>query len=281
MRNALDAVFESRSRPRLMAHVVAGYPDLNASEELVALMAASGADLVEIQIPFSDPLADGPTITRANHEALRKGVRPADCFRLVERLRSRVSLPLILMTYANIPYQMGMGRFAEEAAGCGASGAIVPDLPFDEVEGRRSRRLTVEGVHLIPVLSPGMSERRLEPILAKAGGLLYITLRVGITGVFGRAQLGGADFIDRVRKETDLPIAAGFGVSSAAEVSSLGNKVDAVVIGSRVLDIYNSLGPEGVAAFLRECRAACEASFRSGPGAGEPDPSKSTPLKRS
>jgi len=257
VRNDIDAVFDRRDRLKLMTHVVAGFPDLETSARLVELMAAGGADLVEIQIPFSDPLADGPTIMRANLHALRGGIRPEDCFRMVERLKSRVSLPLILMTYANIPFQMGMARFAERAAGCGASGALIPDLPFDEPEGSIGDRFSVEGVHLIPVLSPGMNGRRLGRILTSAQGMLYLTLKIGTTGALGRTQSRGLKFIARVRNETHLPVAAGFGVSSPGQVSALRGRADAVVIGSHILDLFNASGFGGVASFLWECRESC------------------------
>lgn len=254
MRNEIDALFDSRSHLKLMTHVVGGYPDVETSLKLVELMAASGADLVEIQIPFSDPLADGPTIMKANHAALRGGVRPEDCFDMVEKLRSSVSLPLILMTYANIPFQMGIARFAEKTADCGATGVIIPDLPFDEAEGTGCFRFPLQGVHLIPVLSPGMSERRLRGILETAQGLIYLTLRIGTTGALGRTETAGLDFIERVRNETGLPLAAGFGVSSSEQVVSLRGKADAVVVGSHMLDLFNAKGFEGVASFLLECR---------------------------
>jgi tryptophan synthase alpha chain len=240
-----------------MTHVVAGYPDLETSAKLVERMAASGADLVEIQIPFSDPLADGPTITRANHDALRGGIRPEDCFRLVERLKPKVNLPLILMTYANIPFRMGIVQFVLKAADCGASGAIIPDLPFDEQEGGEGDRFAVEGLHLVPVLSPGMGESRLRRILETAQGMAYLTLKVGTTGALERTQSRGLEFIARVRSKTRLPLAAGFGISSAGQISALRDRADAVVIGSHVLDIFNASGLEGVSIFLGECRESC------------------------
>ena len=148
---------------KLMTHVVAGYPDMETTERLVEVMVANGADLVEIQVPFSDPLADGPTILAAGQAALDSGVTPGDCFRLVERLKKKVDVPLLMMTYGNIPYRMGMDVFVRRCCESGVSGLIVPDLPFDEgsfyVETAKKY-----GVYPIPVVSPGMQEDRLRGV---------------------------------------------------------------------------------------------------------------------
>jgi tryptophan synthase alpha chain len=254
MRNDIDAVFKKKKGLKLMTHVVAGYPDLRTSMELVALMAEKGADLIEIQIPFSDPLADGPTIVRANHRALRNGIRPKDCFEMVRTLKGEVPVPLILMTYANIPFRMGIDRFAANAAEAGASGVILPDLPFGEKESRELAHFKRLRIHLIPVLSPGMEDRRLQSILKRASGLLYLTLRVGTTGAVTDFDRAGLDFIQHVRKKTELPLAAGFGISSSEQLRILQDKVDAAVIGSHLINVFDAKGLGGVEAFLDECR---------------------------
>jgi len=254
MQNEIDAVFNKKNGLKLMTHVVAGYPDLRTSLKLVALMAGKGADLIEIQIPFSDPLADGPTIVRANHRALRNGIRPKDCFEMVRTLKDEVPVPLILMTYANIPFQMGIDRFAASAAEAGAGGVILPDLPFDEKESREFAHFKRAGIHLIPVLSPGMDDRRLQNILKKASGLLYLTLRVGTTGAVTHFDRAGLDFLHCVRKRTGLPLAAGFGISSSEQLKILQDRVDAAVIGSHLINVFDAQGLKGVGAFLDECR---------------------------
>ncbi len=193
-----------------MTHVVAGYPDLETSRAIAERMIAQSADFVEVQIPFSDPLADGPTIMKANARALENGVRPDDCFGMIARIKRTIPVPLILMTYANIPFRMGWERFAEKTEESGVSGAIIPDLPFDEREGLKAGPiLRRRGIHLIPVLSSGMTDHRLRAIADQASGFLYLTLRVGTTGAVKRLDPDGLDFIARVRRQTALPLAAG------------------------------------------------------------------------
>jgi tryptophan synthase alpha chain len=238
-----------------MTHVVAGYPDLETSRTIAELLAANGADFIEIQIPFSDPLADGPTIMKANARALENGVRPEDCFEMIARLKQTIPIPLILMTYANIPFQMGWKQFAGKTGESGASGAIIPDLPFDEREGLKAwPLLSRRGIHPIPVLSSGMTDQRLQAITDQVSGFLYLTLRVGTTGAVKHLDLDGLDFIARVRRRTALPLAAGFGISTAEQVAALKDKVDIAVIGSRLIDVFDAAGLEGLEKFLQTCQ---------------------------
>ncbi len=254
MANLIDRVFTGQQRLRLMTHVVAGYPDLEMSERLVVEMARSGVDLVEIQIPFTDPLADGPTIVKANQAALDNGVMPDDCFRLARRLRERVDIPLLFMTYANIPFSIGWEEFIRRSVDAGISGLIVPDLPFDE--GVEFSRLCREyDCYLIPVVSPGMSDARLAGVLESVRGFVYATLRVGITGARKEIDDAGLNFLQRLKQFTTLPIAAGFGISSAGMLSPLEGRIEAAVIGSHVLNLLNTRGLEAVSQFIRSCKA--------------------------
>ena len=260
MRNDIEAAFSRRQKPLLMTHVVAGYPDLDRSRETVGVMVENGAGLVEIQIPFTDPLADGPTITAATRDTLKNGVRPKDCLAMVRQLKKRISTPILVMTYGNISYRMGLERFAAACAEAGAAGAIIPDLAFDEVAEDLPGLFRRRGLAWIPVLSPGMGKERIRRVLNAASGFAYITLRVGITGAKSRLARTGVEFIDIVRGVTNLPLAAGFGVSRPEHVRLLRNKVDAVVIGSRLLHLYNIGGLKGVASFLRLCRRELDSS---------------------
>jgi len=254
MTNEIAARFRNRERLLLMTHVVAGYPDPATSRTIVETMAGSGADLIEIQIPFSDPLADGPTITAANRIALENGMRPRDCFAMVRDLSARLSTPLLIMTYVNIPFQMGLERFAAACAEAGAAGAIIPDLPRDEIDQDLPALLSEHGLAHVPVLSPGMRPDRIRTVLEGASGFVYVTLRTGVTGALSEIGGRGLDFLDVVRKATALPIAAGFGISSPEHIRLLEGKADAVVVGSRVIDLFNREGLDGVRAFLEGCR---------------------------
>jgi tryptophan synthase alpha chain len=252
--NPIDRVFgnDNSKALKLMTHVVAGYPDMETTEELIRVMAVSGVDLIEIQIPFSDPLADGPTILTANQAALDNGVTPGDCFGLVERLTHQVDVPLLFMTYANIPFTMGMEHFIERSRISGVSGLIIPDLPFDENPDYVQTALA-HRCYPIPVVSPGTSAERLSHIVAVAEGFIYTTLRVGITGARKEIDERGLGFLETLRAETSLPIAAGFGISSPEMLRQLAGRADAAVIGSHVINLLNTHGIEGVKTFLDGC----------------------------
>jgi tryptophan synthase alpha chain len=250
----IDRIAEALQKKKglkIMTHVVAGFPDLQTSLDIVEAMAAGGADLIEVQLPFSDPAADGPAITKANHRALEKGVRTEDGFTMINRLGKILGVPLLLMTYANIAFRMGWQRFAVRVAGAGAAGMIIPDLPFDTQEGREAvAELSRRSVPLIPVLSPGMSELRLKEALRRASGFAYLTLRVGTTGTVGPTDPNGLAFITRVREATTLPLAAGFGISSPEQVEALQGLADIAVIGSHLIRIYETEGLAGIKGFL-------------------------------
>jgi tryptophan synthase alpha chain len=221
-----------------MTHLVAGYPNLKTSEELLLAMAENGADLIEVQIPFSEPLGDGPTILTASHRALANGVHPIDCIEMVARLQSQISLPLLFMTYANIPWQMGMEHFMSASAAAGVSGLIIPDLPFDEDDGGYLKLSRAHGLYPIQLVSFGMDPLRRQQVLQQAGGFVYLTLRVGVTGAGSKIAESGLALISEVKKLTSLPLAAGFGISSVAQVQ----------------EVANQGGIPAVIQFLRDCR---------------------------
>lgn len=255
MTNPIDSVFAEPSGSRLMTHVVAGYPDLQTSQRLITLMAGAGADMVEIQFPFSDPLADGATIMAANQAALEGGITPAACFAMAAALKRTLKTPLLLMTYANIPFQMGWRRFISKAVEAGFSGLIIPDLPFDEEEVPYLSMAKQHGLYIVQVISPGIAISRLKEISRIAEGLIYVTLRVGITGAVKEIDPRGVEFIETVRRYTSLPLAAGFGISSPLQVMLLREGVEAVVIGSHVINLYNRRGERAVKEFIRLCKA--------------------------
>lgn len=255
MTNPIDKVFADRKALKLMTHVVAGYPDLETTETLIRVMAESGADLVEMQIPFSDPLADGPTIATANQAALDNGITPEHCFRLAEKLKSSVDIPLLIMTYANIPFSMGIEQFVKRCSESGISGMIVPDLPFDQSPWYLEAAEKY-GCFPILVVSPGMSSERLAEIVQQARGFIYTTLRVGITGARKTIHESGLRFLETLRACTSLPIAAGFGISSAEMVNQLQGRADGAVIGSYIIEILNKQGIDEVGQFIRSCKAA-------------------------
>jgi tryptophan synthase alpha chain len=258
MGNRIDEAFSRKKKLKIMTHVLAGYPDRETSKRLVLAMARAGADMIEIQIPFSDPIADGPTIMAANQKSLENGMTPNSCLAMVRELKNDVRIPLLFMSYTNIAYHMGMEKFISASAECGASGLIIPDLPFDERNFNYLSLVKKYNIHGIQVLSAGMTASRLRKILKIAEGFLYITLRVGITGVRRAIGQGSFSFINRVKSQTRIPVAAGFGISSADHMRELRGRVEMAVIGSHLIELFNSGGIESVQEFIEECNRAIE-----------------------
>ncbi len=253
MENRIDKALKDAKGIQLMTHVVAGYPSLEANEELIRLMARRGVRLIEIQIPFTDPLADGPTIMRANQAALDSGVTPEHCFELCEKLSRELDVAFMFMTYANIPFAMGMERFLDLAAASGASGVILPDLPWDEADGDYAEMARARGLHPVMVISPDTDGPRLDAVLKRASGLVYTTLKVGITGAGASMDQSGVDYVRNLKTKAGLPIAAGFGISRPEHVRMLNGLADAAVIGSHIINLMDAGGLAAVDEFLAAC----------------------------
>ena len=264
MANKIDEVFGKNEELKIMTHVVAGYPDLETSGQLIKVMAESGADLVEIQIPFSDPLADGATIMEATQHALNAGITPEHCFELAHTLKDTVDIPLLFMSYANIPYKYGVEQFIIKSKEAGIQGLIVPDLPIDEENENYFSIIKNYDVHPILVVSPDMNEDRLASVAKHGSGFIYSTLKVGITGAMNAMKQEGLFFLDVLRKHTPLPIAAGFGISKPEHVAHLRGNADAAVIGSRVITLFNEEGLDGVRDLILQCKDASTALGANG-----------------
>lgn len=230
-------------RVALMPFMTAGYPTLAESERLLLAMVRGGADILEIGVPFSDPLADGATVQRTSQVAIANGTRLADCFAMVARLREQgVMVPLVLMGYYNPILQFGVERFAATAAEVGVDGAIVPDLPAeesDELLGACRRH----GRDLVYMLAPTSTDDRIDEVAQRASGFIYCVSLTGVTGA--RQQLPDLDgYLARVRSRTNLPLAIGFGVSTAEHVREVGRVADGAVFASALLDAIDRAGPE-------------------------------------
>ncbi len=254
MENNIDLVLRDATRIQLMTHVVGGYPNLEVNADLIRLMARRGVKLVEIQIPFTDPLADGPTIMRANQAALDAGITPAHCFELCTALSKELpEVAFMFMTYANIPFAMGQDAFMAKARQSGASGLILPDLSWDETDGDYAGAAREHGLHPVMVISPDTEGPRLDAILSRGSGLLYTTLKVGITGAGASLDQTGVDYVRNLKKKAGLPIAAGFGISSPEHVRMLDGLADVAVIGSHIINLMDSAGLGAVDEFLAAC----------------------------
>ena len=245
------------SRVSLMTHIVAGYPSLEASENLIMTMAKAGVSFIEIQIPFSDPVADGATIMQANQQALLQGITPEDCFRLMGRLTTKVDTPLLFMTYYNIVFRYGVEAFCKKAKQAGAYGLIVPDIPYHEEKNDHFLRACRKNkLHAIQVISPITPERRLKHIARIAGGFVYCVSRTGITGESKQLNPQLQAYIRRIRQYVSLPLALGFGISNRQQVMAANEAVDIVVIGSKIINIINNSGDgeylKNVSSFLKK-----------------------------
>jgi tryptophan synthase alpha chain len=246
-------------RAALMPYMMAGFPDQESSLAVAASYAENGADLIELGIPFSDPLADGPTIHAAATTALAAGATVESALEVCESVSGRV--PVVLMVYANmILAKGGPDEFARRAAAAGAAGAIVPDLPLGE--GARAREAFADaGLDLVPLLAPTTSAERRAEICADARGFVYVVSTLGTTGERDRLPGGLADLIAAAKADAEVPVAVGFGIGTPAQAATVGEQADGVIIGSRLVRAAAEAGSaeaaaEAVGAFLRETRVA-------------------------
>lgn len=239
----IRAAFADAGRPLFMPYVMGGFPDLEASARHAAALAPH-ADLIELGIPFSDPLADGPTIQAAGQRALRAGARPEAVLEVAEGLRG--GPPVVLMTYVNILLAAGPRAFLERAARAGVAGLIVPDLPIDEGEEVRAHARRA-GVAMVPLAAPTTTGERLRAIGRCADGFVYCVSATGVTG--GEVAVGDElrGFLARARRAIDAPLAVGFGVRTPEHVAAIGEIADGVIVASELIRLIEA-APDGAAA---------------------------------
>jgi tryptophan synthase alpha chain len=236
-------------RAALMPYLMGGYPSLDDSASAGLAAAASGADLIELGVPFSDPLADGPVIHAAATEALADGATPHGVLRVCERVAAAV--PVVLMVYVNVVLAAGPETFALRAAAAGASGLIVPDLPHDEADEVRAA-CDAEGLALVPLVAPTTTPERVGEIGASARGFVYTVSLTGITGERDSLAPAIEATVGRVRAASTVPVAVGFGISTPDQAAAVGELADGVVIGSRVVRAAGEAGPSGVGDLIAE-----------------------------
>lgn len=271
-RNRIDARFaalRARGGKGLIPFITAGDPDLETTRRAVLAMAAAGADLVEIGLPYSDPVADGPVIQRASERSLRGGFRLAHGMELVRRLRRDLAaagaggpdLPLLFMTYYNPVLQYGLDRFAADAAGAGADGLLVPDLPLEE-SGPLEAVCRAHGLRLIPFLAPTSTDDRIARVAASDPAFIYCVSLMGVTGARERLSDRLAGMVARIRPRTAAPLAAGFGISGPEQARAAARSADAVIVGSAVVRLVEEGGtPEEVAARVGRFVAGVKAAL--------------------
>lgn len=247
---------KEKGRIGLMTHIVVGYPSLAKTASLVCTMEKAGADFVELQIPFSDPLADGPTIMRACEESLSNGTRVSDAFLLMEELSRELSVPLLFMAYYNTVFRYGTKNFLRDAKRAGASGVIVPDVPIEEEDGEHFIRFcSYYDLANIRVVSPASTDERLKKNASVASGFVYCTARQGITGAREKLDPSIVTFLQKVRTFFTIPLAVGFGISKKEHLNALTPYADIAVAGSAFIDVINRSNKNNmereVASFLK------------------------------
>lgn len=270
--NRIDRAFKGlKGRAALITYVTAGDPDLETTESLVAALVEGGADLIELGLPFSDPMADGPAIQKASQRALASGTTIAGLFDLAKRISRRHEVPLAVMTYFNPVQRYGVERFSSDAAEAGLDGLIIPDLPLEEGSEVR-RTIASRGLHPILFLAPTSTDDRIAATAREAGGFIYCVSLTGVTGARSVLSDRAADLVRRASRHTDVPLAVGFGVSTPEQAAKIGAIADGVIVGSAIVNIIEreSCSPAlaaQVSSFVKELRGAL------GPRSDEEPPS--------
>jgi tryptophan synthase alpha chain len=232
----IASVFSRANRTALIPYITVGYPNTATTLKVVSLLASSGCDIIELGIPFSDPLADGATIQRASYEALRQGVTPKICLEVAQELRRQVEIPLVFMTYYNPVLKFGLEQFCSKCADVGIDGLIIPDLPPEE--GQELEKLTrSHGLDLVYLLSPASTEQRIRLIASKASGFIYLVSLTGVTGARDKLPEELEGFVARVRARTEIPLCVGFGVSTPEQARRIAEVANGVIIGSRIIQL--------------------------------------------
>ena len=243
----IDAAFAGlrrERRPGLVTYVTAGDPSLERTADILQRLDRAGVDVLEVGVPFSDPLADGPVIQRATERALAAGSTLDGVLEMLAANRDRIDAPIVLFSYANPILRMGLDRFVERATAAGVDGVLTLDVPPEEAEEMRNR-LATAGVDTIFLLSPTTTDARIKRAAVLGSGFLYGISRLGVTGARDTVAESAAELAARVRQATDMPLALGFGVSRPEHVRAIGACADAAVVGSALVQVIEEHGLRG------------------------------------
>ena len=234
----------ARGERGLVTFITAGDPDLATTEELIGVLEKAGADIIELGVPFSDPMADGPTIQRSSERALISGTTLPAILDTVKRARRTSQVPILLMGYYNPVLKYGLERFAVDAAAAGVDGLLIVDLPPEESDELRGL-LRHAGIDLICLLTPTSDDQRIDLIRTHGSGFLYYVSVTGVTGARQEVSQSVAGAVARIREHTDLPVAVGFGISTTDQASRMAAVADGVVVGSALVNLFEQYqGPE-------------------------------------
>jgi tryptophan synthase alpha chain len=234
----IASVFAKPNHKAFIPYVTVGYPNIEATLRVVPLLAESGCDLVELGIPFSDPIADGVTIQKSSFHALQNGVTPKVCLEVAQKLNRELKVPLVFMSYFNPILAYGLEEFCDACASFGIDGLIIPDLPPEE--GSELETITQNhGLDLIYLLAPTSTEKRIQLVARKSRGFIYLVSVTGVTGARDNLPSGLETFVTKVRKVATQPLCLGFGISTPQQARQIGSMVDGVIIGSRIIQLMD------------------------------------------
>lgn len=244
----------TRKKILLMTHLVLGYPSFTVNRKVIRQMVENGVDLIEMQIPFSEPMADGPMILKANQEAISRGTKVKDCFQFAREIIAEFHIPFLFMTYYNILFKYGIDEFINQANDINIKGFIIPDLPPEEgqeyIELTKKRNLAP-----IQIFAPTSTEERMKLLAENGAGFVYCVARRGVTGKKTDFDRDFNGYITRCRKATSLPLAVGFGIRSKTDVDFLTGKADIAVIGTETIRLVDEKGADAVGPFIAGLRA--------------------------
>jgi len=254
----IASVFNQPGHTALIPYITVGYPTVEATLKVVPLLASGSCDIVELGIPFSDPLADGATIQKASFRALQNGITPEICLEIAGQLSKQIDIPLLFMTYFNPVFSYGLEEFCSACAGSGVSGLIIPDLPLEE--GLELEAITQrQGLDLIYFLSPTSTDERIRLVAEKARGFIYLVSVTGVTGARDRLSANLDAFVARVRKVATQPLCVGFGISTPEQARQVSQIADGVIVGSRLVQLMEAdESMVDVADFTRELRCSLD-----------------------
>ena len=245
-------------RKALVGYVTVGYPDIDATLKVVPALVKAGCDIVELGIPFSDPLADGVTIQNASFHALQNGVTPAVCLETANKLRQKVEIPLLFMTYYNPVYSYGIEKFCAACGKAGIDGLIIPDLPPEE--GLKLEDSTRQcDLDLVYLLAPTSTEARIKLVAERSRGFIYLVSVTGVTGARTELPADLADFVARVRKTAGQPLCVGFGISTPAQAKEVAAVADGIIVGSKIIKLMEQDASfKEVSTFISSLRKALD-----------------------
>ncbi|MEQ9619397.1 MAG: tryptophan synthase subunit alpha [Deltaproteobacteria bacterium] len=263
--NRIDHKFKElkeKGRIALVTYITAGDPSLEMTADLVFKLEESGADIIELGVPFSDPMADGPAIQLASERALKNGTTLGNVLELIKRIREKSEIPIIIFGYYNPFFKYGLEKFSMDAAGAGADGVLVVDLPPEEA-AELKMHTDGPGLDLVFLLAPTSTSDRISLVAERASGFVYLVSVTGVTGVRPDMDYSLDELADEIQKATNLPVGVGFGISTAEQVSKIARYADAVIVGSAIVRIIEEHGDQKeklldeLSAFVSNLSAVC------------------------